>query len=237
MSGEQILVVEDDPSILLGLDMNLTTEGYVVTRARDGAEAVARFGERSFDLVILDVMLPRMSGLDVLEHIRRASATVPVIFLSARDAQPDKVKALELGGDDYVTKPFGLPELLARIKVALRRRGEPRPPSTPRGALRVGEILIEPEARAARGPDGALELTAKEFDLLVLFARAAGRALSRGQILEAVWGDDYEGTERTVDNFVARLRAKIERDPDRPTRLETIRGVGYRLNVPPGEPR
>lgn len=223
MTAGKILVVEDDPSIVQGLTLNLTMEGYEVAVAQDGVEAVERFASDRFDLVILDLMLPRMNGLEVIEAIRRRDAELPVLFLSARDAQADKVKALELGGDDYITKPFGLPELLARINVALRRTKKVG------DAIQFGEVTIDLAARRVERTGQTVELTSKEYDLLIFLLRSKGRALTRAQILGGVWGDSYDGTERTVDNFVARLRTKLEKDPEHPLHIETVRGVGYRF--------
>lgn len=225
MSAGRILVVEDDPSIVQGLTLNLTMEGYEVVVAQDGVEAVEKFSGDRFDLVILDLMLPRMNGLEVIEAIRRRDADLPVLFLSARDAQADKVKALELGGDDYITKPFGLPELLARINVALRRTKKVG------DTIQFGEVSIDLAARRVDRAGQTVELTSKEYDLLVFLLRSKGRALTRAQILGGVWGDGYDGTERTVDNFVARLRTKLEKDPERPLHIETVRGVGYRFEL------
>ncbi|MFO0727168.1 MAG: response regulator transcription factor [Myxococcota bacterium] len=225
MSGARILVVEDEESIVQGLKLNLSMEGYTVDVARDGASAVEKASQEGYDLVLLDLMLPRMNGFEVVEAVRKRGVEVPVLFLSARDAQADKVKALELGGDDYITKPFQLPELLARIHVALRRTRKMG------DSVTFGEIAIDLSARRVERAGAAVELTSKEYDLLVYLLRSKGRALSRQQILERVWGGDYEGTERTVDNFVARLRNKLEKDPEHPLHIETVRGVGYRFEI------
>ena len=225
---EKVLIVEDDESILEGLELNLETEGYQVLVARDGETAVERFQSETPDLVLLDLMLPALDGFQVLSIIRRKDPEIPVLILSARDTEREKITGLNLGADDYITKPFALPELLARINAALRRR---------RGAVRdifgFGDITIDhAQRRVTRGGE-ALEMTTREYELLIHLVRAKNRVLSRGQILEAVWGRDYEGTERTVDNFIARLRTKLETDPERPKFLETVRGVGYRLSDEP----
>ncbi|MCC7384939.1 MAG: response regulator transcription factor [Deltaproteobacteria bacterium] len=225
MSEGLILIVEDDESILSGLMLNLEMEGYQVEVARNGLEALEMFTQRAFDLVLLDLMLPGLNGFEVLEGIRRRRSDVPVLFLSARDAQQEKIAALDLGADDYVTKPFALPELLARIKAALRRRrgdfGD--------GRIRFAEVEIDPRARRVTRAGAEVELTAREFDLLLLLVRARERALTREQILQRVWGEGYDGTDRTIDNFIARLRTKLEADPDSPQHIETVRGVGYRF--------
>ena len=225
---ETILVVEDDESILLGITINLEAEGYAVEAARDGVEGVEAFRRLAPDLVVLDVMLPRLNGFEVLTTIRRADHEVPVVLLSARDTQSDKVVGLDLGADDYVTKPFGVAELLARVKAALRRRRLKLGPSP--GQIVFSDVQVDTVARRVTRAGSELEMTAREYDLLVYLARSRGRVLSRAQILQAVWGDEYDGTERTVDNFIVRLRNKVEADPDQPKYIETVRGVGYRFN-------
>ena len=221
--GGRILVVEDDRSILMGLRMNLQSEGYEVVTAEDGATALNQVRE-DFDLVILDLMLPRVNGFEVLRRMRAERIPTPVIVLSARTSELDKVTGLDLGADDYMTKPFGLSELLARVRAALRRRQSEEPQ-----LWRFGEIEVDPDTREVRSGGELVLLTATEFDVLAALARAAGRVLSRAQIYEAVWGADHFGTRRTVDNFVAQLRGKLEDDPSAPKHLITVRGVGYRL--------
>lgn len=236
MSGARVLVVEDDASILAGLELNLSMEGYQVVTAADGEAAVELLErpELDLDLALLDVMLPRKNGLEVLEVMRRLRPDLPVIILSARDTQGDKVEGLDLGADDYVTKPFGLPELLARINATLRRFR--RVSGAQAHVIAFGDVTIDTQARTVLRGGVPVELTTRELDLLVYFARSRGRVLTREQILRNVWGDDYEGTDRTVDNFVARLRTKIERDPEHPEHLETVRGVGYRFKHDPRAP-
>lgn len=236
MTGARVLVVEDDASILAGLELNLSMEGYQVLTAADGEAAVEllKRPELDLDLALLDVMLPRQNGLEVLEVARRLRPDLPVIILSARDTQGDKVEGLDLGADDYVTKPFGLPELLARINATLRRFRRVSGPQA--HVIGFGDVSIDTQARTVTRSAVPVELTTRELDLLVYFARSRGRVLTREQILRNVWGDDYEGTDRTVDNFVARLRTKIERDPENPEHLETVRGVGYRFKHDPRAP-
>lgn len=225
-SGGRVLVVEDDPSIALGLRMNLETEGYDVAIAEDGVTGLERARE-GWDLVILDVMLPRMNGLEVVRTLRAEGHATPVLILSARSAEMDKVLGLELGAEDYVTKPFGLAELLARVRVAMRRRKVPPP-----GKRYLWEdIVIDPERRQITRGGAPVEVTAKEFDVLLVLIRAQGRVLSRDQIFEAVWGENHHGTTRTIDNFMAQLRHKLEVDPAEPKLLVTVRGVGYRLGA------
>ncbi|MBI4820009.1 MAG: response regulator transcription factor [Deltaproteobacteria bacterium] len=226
--NERILIVEDDESILAGLEMNLVVEGYRVLVARDGRHGIATFENERPDLVLLDIMLPGLNGFEILERIRAKDQTVPVLMLSAKDSEPDKVEGLGLGADDYVTKPFALKELLARINAALRR---PRLRVSATETIRFGEVAVDTHAQKVRRNGIEVPLTAKEYDLLVCLARSNGRVLSRDQILTAVWGHAYEGTERTVDNFVARLRDKLELDPTAPKHIQTVRGVGYRFEA------
>ena len=227
----RILVVEDDPSISLGLRMNLESEGYEVALAEDGEVGLTRGMER-WDLLILDVMLPHVNGFEVLKALRARGIRTPVIMLSARNAEMDKVLGLELGAEDYVTKPFSLAELLARVRVALRRtvpeRGPAREPSR---AWRFGSVVVDPETREVRRGGELVEVTAKEFDILATLLGAGGRVLSRQQIFEAVWGVNHHGTTRTIDNFLAQLRGKLEDDATAPKHLVTVRGVGYRIVV------
>jgi DNA-binding response OmpR family regulator len=233
----RILVIEDDPSILLGLRINLSAEGYEVGIAEDGKAGLERvLGER-WDVVILDVMLPKLNGFEVVRHMRAQANETPVLMLSAKSAESDKVMGLELGAEDYITKPFGIAEVLARIKVALRRR--PRPPvslevaptpvSESDGARTFGAIEINTRTREVRRDGALVSMTATEFDILQSLALVDGAVLSRQEIFERVWGPNHHGTPRTIDNFMAQLRQKLEPDSDRPQHLVTVRGVGYRL--------
>lgn len=225
----RILVVEDDESIAMGLEMNLGAEGYEVSLARAGDEGLERARGGQFDLVILDVMLPRMNGFEVLRTLRASSGAPPVLMLSARGAEMDKVMGLELGAEDYVIKPFGLAELLARVKAVLRRNGRAAPSAET--ALRAGDLVIDPSTREVFRADRPVELTATEFDVLLCLVNAKGRVLSREQIQTAVWGPNHHGTPRTVDNFLLQLRHKLEDDPQHPRHLITVRGVGYRFQT------
>jgi two-component system, OmpR family, alkaline phosphatase synthesis response regulator PhoP len=223
----RVLLVEDDESIAMGLQMNLTAEGYVVSTAVNGEEGLERARAEAFDLMILDVMLPKKNGFEVLRTLRQHGDDTPVLMLSARGAEMDKVMGLELGAEDYVIKPFGLAELLARVKAVLRRRG--RTLMAPQETLRVGELTIRPSTREIFRGDTAVDLTATEFDILLCLFQAHGRVLSREQIQNAVWGMNHHGTPRTIDNFMLQLRQKLELDPQRPRYLVTVRGVGYRF--------
>jgi DNA-binding response OmpR family regulator len=227
----QILVVEDDPSIQLGLRMNLKREGYVVEVAEDGATGLDRLRDRTWDLCILDVMLPKVNGYEVLRTMRLEGIDTPVLVLSARTEEYDKIIGLDLGAEDYVTKPFSLPELLARVRAVLRRNGSRQQTS----GWQFGDVVLNPVTReVAKGGD-LVDLTATEFNVLATLARAQGRPLTRKQIYEAVWGEGHAGTHRTIDNFVAQLRSKLEDNPAAPTLLVTVRGVGYRLDQPDGQ--
>ena len=229
--SERILVIEDDPSILRGLQLNLGMEGYTVRSAVDGETGLQLARTEHPDLVVVDVMLPRMGGLDVLREIRQADPDLPVLILSAKGQESDKVAGLQLGADDYMVKPFGLKELLARIDALLRRRRARGQTGPDKAVKRAGEIELDLDARRAAVAGRALELTSREFDLLAFFVSHPDRVYSREQLMESVWGSRYFGTARTVDNFVARLRAHIGDDAERPRHLETVRGIGYRFNA------
>jgi DNA-binding response OmpR family regulator len=228
--AERILVIEDDPSILRGLQLNLGMEGYIVRSAADGETGLSMARSERPDLVVVDVMLPRLGGLEVVREIRRDDPDLPVLILSAKGQESDKVAGLQLGADDYIVKPFGLKELLARIDAMLRRRRSRGETGPNRSVRRAGDVEVDLDARKARAQGRELELTSREFDLLAHFVSHPDRVYSREQLMEAVWGSRYFGTARTVDNFVARLRAHIGDDADHPRHLETVRGVGYRFN-------
>jgi DNA-binding response OmpR family regulator len=228
--AERILVIEDDPSILRGLQLNLGMEGYTVRSAMEGETGLQLARTERPDLVVLDIMLPRMDGLAVLREIRREDPELPVLILSAKGQETDKVAGLQLGADDYLVKPFGLKELLARIDALLRRRRARGETGTQKSLKRAGALEVDLESRRATVDGKPLELTSREFDLLAFFITHPDRVHSREQLMEAVWGSRYFGTARTVDNFVARLRAHIGDDAENPRHLETVRGVGYRFN-------
>ena len=230
MSGERILIVEDDPNILRGLDLNLAMEGYKVRTAADGEEGLLIARTERPDLLIVDVMLPRLGGLELVRELRKEDPDMPILILSAKGQEADKVAGLALGADDYVVKPFGLRELLARIGAALRRRRATGATGPARPLKRFGMVEIDLGERRVTVGGEVATLTAREFDLLAFFVAHPGRVYSREQLTRAVWGSLYIGTERTVDNFVARLRAHIGDDAEKPRWLETVRGVGYRFN-------
>ena len=225
--AQTILVVEDDPSISRGLTMNLGLEGFRAVTAADGEEALRMAASQRPDLIVLDLMLPKIDGLEVIRRLRAQAEDVPIVVLSAKGDEADKVLALSLGADDYVTKPFGLAELIARIRAALRRR---RRDGTGETNLSFGEVRVDLDGRRIVVSGGEVESTAKEFDLLRCFVQSPGVVFTREQLMQRVWGPDHFGTVRTVDNFVARLRAKIEDDPEAPRYIETVRGIGYRFN-------
>ncbi len=229
--AERILVIEDDPSILRGLQLNLGMEGYLVRSAMDGETGLALARTEKPDLVVVDVMLPRLGGLEVVREIRREDPELPVLILSAKGQETDKVAGLQLGADDYMVKPFGLKELLARIDALLRRRRSHGETGATRAVRRIGDVEVDLEARRATAKGKVLELTSREFDLLAFFVTHPDRVHSREQLMQAVWGSRYFGTARTVDNFVARLRAHIGDDAETPRHLETVRGIGYRVNT------
>jgi two-component system, OmpR family, response regulator VicR len=224
----KILVVDDEPPIVDVLTYNLQRANYQVSIARDGEEALAKARQEQPDLIILDLMLPRLDGLEVCRALRR-ECDVPIIMLTARDAEVDRVVGLELGADDYVVKPFSVRELMARVKNVLRR-AIPRPETYPSPPIRVGSLTVDAARHEARWHERELELTALEFDLLHTLARHAGQVLSREQLLEQVWGYDYYGDLRVVDAAVKRLRAKLRQAScQEGEAIMTVRGVGYKL--------
>jgi DNA-binding response OmpR family regulator len=229
----RILVIEDDPSISLGLRMNLGAEGYEVGLAEDGRAGLDRATGERWDVIILDIMLPKLNGFEVIKHLRSVGNDTPVLMLSAKSAETDKVMGLDLGAEDYITKPFGIAEVLARVKVALRRRPPAQaavaPTSSNSAVYRFGDIEVDPRTREVRRRGELVEMTATEFDILETLVLAGGSVLSRRQIFERVWGPNHHGTPRTIDNFVAQLRQKLEPDSERPQHIVTVRGIGYRL--------
>jgi DNA-binding response OmpR family regulator len=233
----RILVAEDDPHIRAGLVDALESEGYEAVAARDGGEALRLFGQRRFDLALLDVMMPEKSGYDVCREIRRAGHALPVIMVTAKGEEIDKVVGLELGADDYITKPFGVRELLARVAAVLRRSRAAAAPPAPASAALPDVFAFGPAAidrkkmRAVRGRQ-AIDLTARELKLLETFAAHPDEALSRDMLLNAAWGIDYLGTTRTLDQHIAQLRKKVERNPAEPEAILKVHGVGYRYCPP-----
>jgi two-component system alkaline phosphatase synthesis response regulator PhoP len=224
-SKTRILVVEDDLSILTGLSMSLRFEGYDVIQAQDGRTGLQKVLDERPDLLVLDIMLPQMNGFEVLEELKRRANTVPVVVLSAKGVETDRVMGLNLGADDYVVKPFGLQELLARIRAVLRRR------TRDEAAVKFSDTVVDLNGKTVSRAGQLIELTAQEFKLLELFVRNPGKTYNRDELLSGAWGYGYEGTARTVDNFVSQLRAKFEPDPEEPEHFRTVRGLGYRFDV------
>lgn len=224
----KILVVEDEAGMRDPLVYLLRTEGYEVIEAEDGELAVSLFQKEGADLVLLDLMLPKLNGKDVCKAIRSTS-DVPIIMLTAKDTEIDKVIGLEIGADDYVTKPYSKNELLARMKAVLRRNGGPR--SAENGILEAGPIRMDIERHTVFFNDQKISMPLKEFELLELLLENRNRVLTRGQIIDSVWGSNYFGDTKTLDVHIKRLRSKIEEDPSRPVNLLTVRGLGYKYEV------
>ena len=223
----KILVVEDEESVLDPLELLLTKEGYSIVTARDGKEALEKFDQSSPDLILLDLMLPEISGTQVCRQIRSKSS-VPIIMLTAKDTEVDKVVGLELGADDYIVKPHSKPELVARIKAVLRRQHN-ESVSSDLGLITAGPVSIDIDRHLVTINGSTISLPLKEFELLEFLARNKGRVLTRTQLIDRVWGSDYFGDTKTLDVHVKRLRAKIEKDPTNPVYIQTIRGLGYKF--------
>ena len=235
MSQPTILVVEDEPSFVEALQIGLTREGFYVEIATDGAQALERFPLVQPDLVLLDLMLPRVSGMDVCRQIRQVS-TVPIIMVTAKSSEIDTVVGLEVGADDYVTKPYRVHELVARIRAQLRRVSmdtavEPVGVA-PTAALTVGEVVLDPDEHRVTVGGVEVTLPLKEFEVLHLLLANAGRVMTRDNLIDRVWGNDYVGDTKTLDVHIKRLRSKIEIDPTSPERIVTIRGLGYKYERP-----
>lgn len=223
---ETILVVEDSEAIRLPLVYLIQQEGYEVLQAADGPEALLRFGSTEPDLILLDLMLPGLNGLDVCRAIRQKSP-VPIIMLTAKDTEADIVAGLELGADDYMTKPYSAAELKARIRAVLRRKAQP---DEKEDVVTAGDIVIDIDRHIVMVAGEEVAMPLKEFELLSYLAENAGRVLTRGQLIDQVWGEGYFGDTKTLDVHIKRVRAKIEADPNNPAKLVTIRGLGYKLN-------
>ena len=237
----RILVAEDQTDIRDLLVMNLRTAGYEVAAVGDGEQALAQQSEAPSDLLILDLMMPRMDGIEVCKALRAKGSATPILMLTAKSTELDRVLGLELGADDYLTKPFSLAELLARVKALLRRAdllaaaqaNAQAPGQKNAGMIRNGALEIMPAKRQVKYRGVAIEFTALEFDLLLHFASHPGHVFSRGQLLNAVWGYTHDGYEHTVTTHINRLRAKLESDPVRPELILTVRGAGYKMRDSP----
>jgi two-component system response regulator RegX3 len=224
----KILVVEDEASFSDALSYLLGREGFDVSVAETGDGAIAEFDRHGADLILLDLMLPGLSGTEVCRQIRQRS-NVPVIMLTAKDSEVDKVVGLELGADDYVTKPYSTRELVARIRAVLRRHGEDFSDSVPIGILSAGPVRMDVERHIVTVNNDQVPLPLKEFELLEFLIRNSGRVLTRAQLIDRVWGSDYFGDTKTLDVHIKRLRAKIEVDPANPVFIQTVRGLGYKF--------
>jgi DNA-binding response OmpR family regulator len=225
----RILLVDDEQPIQTLLSFPLQRDGYEVVQASDGREALARFSEQQFDLVVLDLMLPRMDGLEVCKRLRADGSTVPIIMLTAKSEEIDKVLGLELGADDYITKPFSMREFRSRVKAALRRAGMVSPEADDEQPIEVRGLRIDPTKRTVVRDGDTVATTFVEFEILTALARTPGRVFTRDMLLARVWGDSAYRDPRTIDVHIRHLREKIEADPKEPEYLFTVRGVGYRF--------
>lgn len=231
---QKILIVDDEKPISDIVKFNLTKEGYEVIKAYDGEEALEKVEDEQPDLILLDLMLPKIDGLEVARRVR-AKHSIPIIMVTAKDSELDKVVGLELGADDYVTKPFSNRELVARVKANLRRQDQLVSSEQESNDIKVGDLDINPDAYAVSRRGDQLDLTHREFELLYCLAQHMGQVMTREHLLQTVWGYDYFGDVRTVDVTVRRLREKIEENPSNPIYLVTRRGVGYYLRNPENE--
>ena len=225
-----ILIVEDEPSIVTLLKYNLEQKGFLTDVAYNGEDGLERFKEKEYDLIVLDLMLPKMDGMAVCKSIRKINQQIPIIMLTAKDAEYDKIHGLEMGADDYLTKPFSPKELIARINAILRRTDETG--IKPTSKLELGKLVIYPQKFEAFLKGELLELTRKEFELLVYLTQHKGEILSREQLLNSIWEFDFVGDSRIVDVQVSHLRDKIEEDTKKPLYIKTVRGFGYKMEDP-----
>jgi two-component system response regulator RegX3 len=225
----RVLVVEDEPNLREPLVYLLEKEGYEVSEAEDGNRAISEFRSSNIDLILLDLMLPGISGNEVCRIIR-AESQVPIIMITAKDTEIDKVVGLEIGADDYVTKPYSTRELLARMKAVLRRGAEPKSTSDS-GIMKAGPVVMDLDRHTVSVNGEQIQMPLKEFELLELLMENVNRVLTRGQIIDRVWGSNYFGDTKTLDVHVKRVRSKIEEDPSRPRHLLTVRGLGYKFEA------
>ena len=226
----KLLVVDDEPSMLMGLQDNLEIEGYDVDTAENGTQALAKLKETTYDLVLLDVMMPEMSGFEVCKKARRNNINTPIVFLTAKGEEIDKVLGLELGADDYITKPFSLRELFARIKAILRRIDkEPKKQENTINEVEIGNLKVNFDSYSAQIKGEEIQMTNKEFEILKFLLKRENKIVRREDLLDTIWGDDYQPTARTIDNFILKLRKKVEDNPNAPKHIITMHGVGYRL--------
>ena len=229
---KHILLVEDDPDIADLLELHLTDEGHEVNAVDDGDEGLERALACSYDLIVLDIMLPGTDGFDICRRLRQEKCHTPILMVTAKTEEVDKVLGLELGADDYITKPFSIREVLARVKAIFRRvevDQEGPSPSDDESPIEFGRLVVEPTKRKVTAGGDTVDLTSKEYELLLLFAKNPGRAYSRQELLDEVWGYQYSGYSHTVNTHINRLRNKIEPDPSSPRYVKTVWGVGYRF--------
>ncbi len=232
---DEILVLEDDRKIVDLLSIHLKDLGFIVDKAYTGSCGLEKALSKSYSLIVLDLMLPEIDGLEICKRIRAEKKYTPILMLTARSDEIDKVLGLEIGADDYITKPFGIREFIARVKVIMRRidlEKEKNKQAENEGVIEVGPLSIDVDRHRVVLEGRAIDLTAKEFDLLVLFARHPGRIYNRETLLERIWGYTYDGYEHTVNSHINRLRNKIEKDPTNPVFIKTLWGVGYRFQIP-----
>lgn len=237
--AHSLLVIEDNPDIAHLVELHLGDAGYAVQIANDGQSAIAAVEQDKFDLLILDLMLPDVDGLDLCRRFRQWSDYLPILMLTSKSSELDRVLGLEMGADDYLTKPFSVLELLARVKAILRRieaLKKPNQTTLSQDRFTVGNLTIDRSRRRAELAKQRIELTAREFDLLYHFARHPGQVFTRAQLLDSVWGHSHDGYEHTVNSHINRLRAKIEKNPAKPRYLLTVWGVGYKLAEPNEQP-
>jgi DNA-binding response OmpR family regulator len=230
--SRRILVIEDDKDIARLVELHLKDAGYEVTLAYDGTAGLDQALSKGYDLIVLDLMLPGVDGLEICRRVRAASVYTPMLILSSRSSELDRVLGLEIGADDYLTKPFSIPELLARVKALFRRLEALGPTASkePQKRIRAGNLFVDVEKRNVTLEGKPVPLTAKEFDLLLHFVSHPGRVYTRMELLNLVWGYGYEGYEHTVNSHINRLRAKIENDPAKPRYILTVWGVGYKFS-------
>ncbi len=226
---KKILVIEDEEELSRLIELHLNDQGHQVSLATDGRSGLELASSGSFDLIVLDLMLPHVDGIEICQHVRRQAGYTPILMVTARSSELDRVLGLEVGADDYLTKPFSIRELVARVKAIFRRVEAMAAKPPMEGPLTLGDLKIDVDRRSVEMGEDSLRLTAKEFDLLVQFARNPGRVYSRAELLDLVWGYGQGGYEHTVNSHINRLRAKVEPDPASPRYVLTVRGVGYKL--------
>jgi DNA-binding response OmpR family regulator len=224
-----ILIVEDEPNMIVGLKDNFEVEGFNVDTARDGESGLEKILQNKYDLIVLDVMLPKLSGFDVCKAVRKKENDTPIILLTARSEEIDKVLGLELGADDYITKPFSVRELIARVKAVLRRRESNVGSNSKQENIIIGNLEVNFSTYNAYNKNGEVQMSHKEYEILNLLWSNRNKTVSRDDILRIIWGFDESPTTRTIDNFIVKLRQKIERNPNRPKTILTVHGIGYKL--------